>query len=43
MGGDLSQERAEGDFERWDLEVHAPTLGVGWVVEVKKAKEGGDN
>lgn len=39
----LSQERVEGDFVRWNLEVYVPILGIGWVVEVKKAREGGDN
>lgn len=41
--GDLSQERVEGDFVRWDLEVYVPILDIGWLVEVKKAREGGDN
>lgn len=41
--GDLSQERVEGDFMRRGLEVYVPILGIGWAVEGKKAREGGDN
>ncbi|BAN93873.1 hypothetical protein WH80_08290 [Streptococcus dysgalactiae subsp. equisimilis] len=42
MYGVLSQERVGGDFVRWDLEVYVPILGIGWVVKVEKAREGGD-
>lgn len=31
-----------GDFVRWDLEMYVPILGIDWVVEVKKARKGGD-